>query len=70
MPLDLPNTAQIFREREQLHQVCSTVVFVFSVLDHLWLLPREAAFALPNFLQEWEGMGGGGSFGTPQAFGT
>lgn len=53
MPLDLPNTAQIFQEREQLDQVCSAVGFVFSVLDHLWL-PREAAFGLPNLV---EGMG-------------
>lgn len=35
MPLDLPNTAQIFQEREQLDQVCSAVGLVFSVLDHL-----------------------------------
>lgn len=35
MPLDLPNIAQNFQEREHLNQVCHTVGFVFSVLDHL-----------------------------------
>lgn len=35
MPLDLPNIAQNFQEREHLNQICSAVWFMFSVLDHL-----------------------------------
>lgn len=35
MPLDLPNFAQNFQEREHLNQVCPAVRFMFSVLDHL-----------------------------------
>lgn len=49
----MPNTAQIFQEREHLDQVCSAVGLVFSVLDHLWL-PREAAFGLPSNGKGWE----------------
>lgn len=50
MALDLPNTAQIFQEREQLHQVCSAVVFVFFSFRPSLAAPQggSVCFAQPS----------------------
>lgn len=52
-----PTPHRFFRRGSSCIRFAQLLCLCFSVSDHLWLLPREAAFALPNLLQR---MGGDG----------